>query len=345
MRQTIFYRNVRARDHLEIFLLSSITSLLLIRFFLRLTGYPQVGGGQLHIAHMLYGGLLMAAAIMLMISFIGARVQRLAAFIGGLGFGIFIDELGKFLTKDNNYFFRPTIGLIYAVFIALYLVTNFLGRDERLTKREYELNALTQFEEAVVHDMDELERARIRKLLTRADKGSPVTLGLTKLLSQVELVPTPEPLFIKRFLSHASRSYQRFWSRRSSDHIIGTLFVAEAFLFLFAVFATIYGNFDSISDFLKLDESYGKRLIIGQLISSLIASGFAVAGAIKLTSSRVEALEQFRRATLVNLFLTEFFIFSRIQLAALPGFLVNLILLLAIRYSLYQEQRSRLRSS
>jgi len=33
----------------------------------------------------------------------------------------FIDELGKFITSDNNYFFQPTISLIYIVFIIIFL--------------------------------------------------------------------------------------------------------------------------------------------------------------------------------------------------------------------------------
>jgi hypothetical protein len=143
VKNQLFFRNVRGRDNLEIFLVAAISSLLLLRFLLYLTGYPQVGGGSLHIAHMLWGGLLMLAAITLTISFLGARVQRLSALLGGIGFGIFIDELGKFITRDNNYFFRPTIGLIYAIFIILFLIFNFLSRTARLTPREYELNALT----------------------------------------------------------------------------------------------------------------------------------------------------------------------------------------------------------
>src|SRR5438270_3257172 len=169
MLRNLFYRNARARDHLEIFLVSAVSSLLLLRFFLYLSGYPQVGGGSLHIAHMLYGGLFMAAAIVINVSFLGARVQRFSALLGGVGFGIFIDELGKFITRDNNYFYKPTIGIIYAIFIVLYLAFNFLSRDNRLTSREYQLNALAQLEEAIVHNMDPEEKERMRRLLSRAD--------------------------------------------------------------------------------------------------------------------------------------------------------------------------------
>ena len=135
---------------LERFLVSGIVSVLVIRWALALTGYPKLGGGGLHIAHMLWGGLLMLTAITLSLAFLGARVQRLSALLGGVGFGVFIDELGKFLTRDNNYFFRPTVGLIYAIFIILYLLFNSLSRVTRLTRREYELNALAQLEEAVL---------------------------------------------------------------------------------------------------------------------------------------------------------------------------------------------------
>src|SRR5438270_5212217 len=172
MLRNLFYRNARARDHLEIFLVSAVSSLLLLRFFLYLSGYPQVGGGSLHIAHMLYGGLFMAAAIVINVSFLGARVQRFSALLGGVGFGIFIDELGKFITRDNNYFFRPTIGIIYAIFMLLYLTFNFLTRRQHLTDRELELNALTQFEEVVLRDLDPLEKARIQKLLSQTGERS-----------------------------------------------------------------------------------------------------------------------------------------------------------------------------
>ena len=41
---------------LLISILSFATTVTLVRLFLELTGYPQVGGGTLHIAHLLWGG-------------------------------------------------------------------------------------------------------------------------------------------------------------------------------------------------------------------------------------------------------------------------------------------------
>ena len=91
MKRKLFIRDVRAREQVELFIVSAVSSVLLLRYYLHLTHYPQVGGGSLHIAHMLYGGLLMLLSILLMLSFLGRRLQRLAALLSGVGFGIFID--------------------------------------------------------------------------------------------------------------------------------------------------------------------------------------------------------------------------------------------------------------
>lgn len=114
-------RDELASDLLEMMLVLSVATILCIRGFLALTGYPQIGGGNLHIAHMLWGGLGMFVAIALLLSFWNPAIRQLGAILGGIGFGFFIDELGKFITSDNDYFFQPTIALLYILFIMLFL--------------------------------------------------------------------------------------------------------------------------------------------------------------------------------------------------------------------------------
>src|SRR5438132_13663990 len=117
---SFFIRNRQLNSLLELFLVASVSSVLVIRFALAISGYPQLGGRELHIAHMLWGGLLMLLALVLLLAFIGRHIQSIAAILGGVGFGTFIDELGKFITRDNNYFFQPTIALIYLIFVLLF---------------------------------------------------------------------------------------------------------------------------------------------------------------------------------------------------------------------------------
>jgi hypothetical protein len=117
------------RDHAERYLFLTIAafaiSVAATRWYLEMAGYPKVGGGGLHIAHMLWGGLLLVVAAILPLLFVGRRVLLLSALAAGIGVGLFIDEVGKFVTESNDYFFAPAAPLIYAsllVLVALWLV-------------------------------------------------------------------------------------------------------------------------------------------------------------------------------------------------------------------------------
>src|SRR5262245_60066952 len=115
-------RNAELGSLLETFLIAGIATVLVIRTQLWPTAYPQLGGGGLHIAHLLWGGVFMVLAIGILLIFLGRGPRRPAAVIGGVGFGFFIDELGKFITEDNDYFFKPAAGVIYLIFILLFLL-------------------------------------------------------------------------------------------------------------------------------------------------------------------------------------------------------------------------------
>lgn len=49
-----------------------------------------------------------------------------ACILAGLGWGQYIDELGKYMSRDNNYLFRPAIILIYISFVLLFLIYYFV---------------------------------------------------------------------------------------------------------------------------------------------------------------------------------------------------------------------------
>ncbi|HSX35160.1 MAG TPA: hypothetical protein VLF62_05970 [Candidatus Saccharimonadales bacterium] len=340
MPQRVFYRNIRARDQLELFLVSAASSLLLLRFYLYLTGYPQIGSGGLHIAHMLWGGLLMMGAVVTSLAFQGIRVQRVVALLGGIGFGVFIDELGKFITRDNNYFYHPTIGIIYGVFIALYLTFNFLSREKSFTSREYQLNALSQLEEAVLNNMDPVEKRRVELLLAHADPKDPTTKQLQQLVQRMSTIRQPQPSRLTTWWRNVRQAYQHRWRRRNSNWLVRVFFIGEVLLFVVGGFVSLSTNIGSNAIHIINSLHTASVPVWGQLLSSLVAVGFVAWGVALWPKSRLRAYEQFRRATLVNLFLTQFFAFARLEFLALPGFIFNIALLGFISFAM-QLQRDR----
>jgi len=97
-------------------------TVVITRFYLELTGYPQIGGGELHIAHLLWGGLALFIASLLPLIFANRRAYDWAAVLSGVGVGLFIDEVGKFITKNNDYFYPAAAPIIYGVFLLTVLL-------------------------------------------------------------------------------------------------------------------------------------------------------------------------------------------------------------------------------
>lgn len=203
----LYLREVDAGDYLEDFLIAAIVAILAIRLFLELTGYPQIGGGGLHIAHMLWGGLLMLVAIVLLLAFIGKRPREVAAIIGGLGFGTFIDELGKFITAENDYFFQPTFALLYVIFVLLFLAFRRIER-RRLTSAAATANAGEILVDALRRDLDSREKQRARDLLRRGMEGHPLTRALREAEGELEATALPAPGPLARIGERLSAAYR-----------------------------------------------------------------------------------------------------------------------------------------
>jgi hypothetical protein len=111
-----------SETYVLISLLSFAASVTVIRLFLSLTGYPQIGGGELHIAHVLWGGLILYGAALAPLILSNRRVYTLSAVFSGVGVGFFIDEVGKFITQKNDYFFPAAAPIIYVFFLLTVLL-------------------------------------------------------------------------------------------------------------------------------------------------------------------------------------------------------------------------------
>ena len=157
---------------LERFLVAAVVAVLLIRGWLALTGYPQIGGHGLHIAHMLFGGIGMLIALVASLTFLGPGTRQFAAIVGGAGFGTFIDELGKFITSDNDYFYRPTVSMIYIIFVLLFLVGERVSRRAHLTPDDYLAQALDMLSGDVVQGFPARDRELVTQLLAKADPAT-----------------------------------------------------------------------------------------------------------------------------------------------------------------------------
>ena len=173
----------------ETFLVAAVSTILIIRTQLWLTNYPQLGGNGLHIAHLLWGGLFMVITIGLLLSLLGRRPRLPAAVLGGIGFGFFIDELGKFITSDNDYFFKPAAGVIYIVFVGLFLVSRQVQRKRRLSEADLLRNAIERIGGATHGNFDADDRARAIEMLDGVEQSNPMVGPLRDLVERLEAAP------------------------------------------------------------------------------------------------------------------------------------------------------------
>ncbi|MFA5025153.1 MAG: hypothetical protein WC503_01405 [Candidatus Shapirobacteria bacterium] len=106
----------------------ALLSLFGTRLFIEVFNSPIIGRGNWHIAHVLFGGIFMLVGIIILLVFYGKNSIRYASIFAGIGWGMFIDEIGKYVTRDNNYWFRPAIIFIYLSFVLLFFLYRLLEK-------------------------------------------------------------------------------------------------------------------------------------------------------------------------------------------------------------------------
>jgi hypothetical protein len=342
-----FIRNIEAGIYLEFFLLSAIVAILTIRLLLMLTGYPQIGGHVLHIAHMLWGGLLMLASIFLLLSFLGRRAERLASIVGGIGFGTFIDEVGKFITQDNNYFYQPSVAIIYVIFILLVLISRSVLIGKKYSSREYMMNALREMEEVARNDLDIREKERAIRYLNKSGSDSDISMLLKKILGKVSLVSLQKPGIYSRVKETLHRFYQKVADLPAFSYAIIIFFLFQfliklAYLLVMIFFWGIgWHEILNVSIFHRIIEKFQQLSFAGwaELISSMLAGFFIFLGIWFLRRSRLLAYRMFERSILISIFLTQVFQFYKNEFGALAGLIFNLLIYLSLRFLISREIR------
>jgi hypothetical protein len=217
-------RRVRRAGSDKYFLLMLVSFAISVSFtraFLNLTGFPQLGSAGLHFAHVLWGGLVLFLASIIPLLFANRWVYPLGAILSGVGVGLFIDEVGKFITQTNNYFYPPAAPIIYGFFLLTVFLYSQVKRKPTKDARTELYHALDLLEEVLEHELDHEEKAdliasleRVRNTTTDEDYRN-LAEELLHFLSSPKFNSGEKVLFISDHVNiFINRAKSRFISNR-----------------------------------------------------------------------------------------------------------------------------------
>src|ERR687884_1395552 len=231
-----------AAGYLTLLVVAFVVTVTVTRLFLAATGYPRVGGGTFHLAHALWGGLLLVVAVVVQLLWANRWALQLAAVCAGIGVGLFIDEVGKFITTRNDYFFPLAAPIVYLAMVILGWIAFRARRRRAPTDRErlYEvLDGLQDLADgrldsdrraAIVAHLgylrDEWDRPELRELSARLEEF---------LLSPVVTVLPPRPGPLDRWHDRLLRLEERLVPERRYRRAISLLLVAGTVFFTIGI--------------------------------------------------------------------------------------------------------------
>jgi hypothetical protein len=304
-------------SYLEAFLVSAVVAAIAVRSLLAVAGFPRVETGELHIAHVFWGGLLMLLAVATFVLFVDRWLHHLAAILGGLGFGIFIDELGKFITRNNDYFFQPAIALIYVIFVGLFLVLRVVLSAPSLTDRERLANAMALLTSGLDGTIDPRTRARVVELLRESPRG-PLTNELrayaANLADQPSILPWGTPTV----------DLDALYARAVSNRWFGIAVVV-------VVGAYAVGSLIDVGLVILTESGIGSDAASAQALATLAGSLLVVRGLPELWRSRLAAYRWFLRGVVVWILVAQPFVFYSSQLAGLGGLALDVAAYVVVR--------------
>lgn len=262
--RSLIFQN-RVNEYLLITLISFAASVSLTRLFLELTGYPQLGGGELHIAHVLWGGLFLFVGSLLPLIFLNRWILDLSALLSGVGIGLFIDEVGKFITQTNDYFYPTAAPIIYAFFLLTVLLYVRIKRPKEKDSRTYMYHSFQELQELLDNDLSISEHGEIIEYLnqTVAYSNDEKITQLAKILKEYlysrekELVPH-KPTFLENLKNKILHFESKWFGKRMMRIVVFTSLIGWG----------IYAVFEPWTLLRVFNNPEALGLIIENLISS-----------------------------------------------------------------------------
>jgi len=318
-------RDPAATRYLSGFLVSAVVTVMAVRALLAATGYPQVGGEHLHLSHVLWGGLLMALAFVLVFSFLGPVTRPFAAVVGGVGFGLFVDEIGKFVTSDYDYFYAPTATLVYLVIVAFALISEALHGRRPPTPQEYLAAAADAAVAGVAGGFSRRARRHADKLLEHARdvRGhDEVKALLDAVADDHDELPDPTTAVADLVV-------------RTLHHVVRARWVPT--LAVVVLLGTAAGAVWRVSQ----HEGASGVVLTGVLVGAACTVAACVCGLLFVRADRERGFRWFRRAVLVSLLVTQVFLFRLDEWGASIGLVVDLLVLGLLAAEIDVQRRAR----
>jgi hypothetical protein len=310
----------------QLLAVAGITTVLVTRTYLALTGYPQVGGGSLHIAHVLWGGLLMLAGLLSALLFAGRGARAWTALLGGIGLGLFVDEVGKFVTLKNDYFFRPAAAIIYLVFAGLLVLTSQMGRQRSIDPGDRLANAAQIAAAGLISGLTFEQRQSAVRLLSGSDDEA--GRAVHQLL---EVARTREhPGLVGRLTRRPAAMAAWLADQRWFTTIVIALFVVSrvlvATIFVVQALVLVAGH--------SPDPGTESGAIIASAITRTLSASLVIVGLAQWRRNWRAAYGWFKTAALVGLLVTQVFNFTDSQFRAVAELPFDLLVLALVSYQL-----------
>ncbi|WP_369638429.1 hypothetical protein [Nocardia sp. JMUB6875] len=266
-------------------------TVVITRLYLMASGYPKIGGKTYHIAHALFGGLLLVVACLVIFLFAGRAALTTAAMLSGVGLGLFIDEVGKFITSDNDYFFPLAAPIIYLAFLLIVLVARYAARSRVRPPALVLADVTTQVGMDLGAPITLEQRNYLLDNLDRVDRSgfSPDTVQLCDALGTY-LRTSHRRAEPSRF-TRLGRVHRRFEDTLLPQRLMAALLIAvligdAAWTLLRLVLAVIvlagwHSPWTALNHFLDVTQNHGWKSLVGLGIAAvaelLVGIGCAVA--------------------------------------------------------------------